>query len=294
MAGCRPVFTQPSHRPRQSACAEHQLDPTPFPSASARPASYPLLLPPLPPLQCLRSAGFCWTPILHCGALKKSKSEHHWVVGLTPTQLMCILCKGEDKVPATLPRPVLQARRSQHALSTPPGCASFSPARPLPPAVTLTPFSTHSLAVSPSPLPNQPTPQSMPNACPSPQPPPSPLQALPLGIPLAVTEVADASLAAQRMSFTPSRFSPPGPPPRYPPGCYGGRRRFPRGSAHVLHSLPLLPSRPSPSVSPWLLRRPQTLPSRLSAWRPRWNWTSSGWPRRRRAWRKRTRRRNTW
>ena len=82
--------------------------------------------------QCVRSAGLTWMPILHCASAKKSKAdppprggarplprpshaqpplelqaEHHWVVGLTGGQLMCILCKGDDKYPATLPRPVL-------------------------------------------------------------------------------------------------------------------------------------------------------------------------------------------
>eukprot|EP00965_Chrysotila_dentata_P139277 4604979-Pleurochrysis_carterae.AAC.3 len=39
--------------------------------------------------QCVRSAGYEWVPLLHTEGLKKSKAEHHWVVGLTSSQLMC-------------------------------------------------------------------------------------------------------------------------------------------------------------------------------------------------------------
>ena len=56
--------------------------------------------------QCMRANGFEWVPVLHCKALKKSEQEHHWVVGLTDAQLMCVICKGDDAFPATLPRPV--------------------------------------------------------------------------------------------------------------------------------------------------------------------------------------------
>jgi len=62
--------------------------------------------------QCVRSAGFNWVPVLHCASVKKTKAEHHWVVGLTAAQLMCIICKGDDKFPATLPRPVMQVRQT--------------------------------------------------------------------------------------------------------------------------------------------------------------------------------------
>ena len=58
---------------------------------------------------CLRSYGFEWVPILNCAALKKSKAEHHWVVGVTDSAMMCVICKGDDPYPATLPRPVISA-----------------------------------------------------------------------------------------------------------------------------------------------------------------------------------------
>lgn len=58
---------------------------------------------------CLRSYGFEWVPLLNCAALKKTKAEHHWVVGVTDSALMCVICKGDDPYPATLPRPVISA-----------------------------------------------------------------------------------------------------------------------------------------------------------------------------------------
>ena len=69
--------------------------------------------------QCMRANGFEWVPVLHCDSLKKSKQEHHWVVGLTDAQLMCVICKGDDAFPATLPRPVL----SSLPLTMPLACA---------------------------------------------------------------------------------------------------------------------------------------------------------------------------
>ena len=74
--------------------------------------------------QCMRANGFEWVPVLHCAALKKSAQEHHWVVGLTDAQLMCVICKGDDAFPATLPRPVL----SSLPLTMPLACAEpFEP-----------------------------------------------------------------------------------------------------------------------------------------------------------------------
>ena len=55
---------------------------------------------------CLRSYSFEWAPLLDCNAHKKAKNEHHWIVGLTDKELICVMCKGEDKYPPTLPRPV--------------------------------------------------------------------------------------------------------------------------------------------------------------------------------------------
>jgi len=78
--------------------------------------------------QCMRANGFEWVPVLHCTSLKKSTQEHHWVVGLTDAQLMCVICKGDDaagsRFPATLPRPVL----SSLPLTMPLACAEpFEP-----------------------------------------------------------------------------------------------------------------------------------------------------------------------
>ena len=58
---------------------------------------------------CLRSNGYEWVPLCHTEALKKSAHEHHWVVGVNETQLMCVIVKGDDPYPSTLPRPVLSA-----------------------------------------------------------------------------------------------------------------------------------------------------------------------------------------
>ena len=66
----------------------------------------------------MRSSGFEWAPLLHGAALKKSKSEHHWVVGVTDSQLMCVICKGDDKYPATLPRPVTAAPHHRATTAT--------------------------------------------------------------------------------------------------------------------------------------------------------------------------------
>jgi hypothetical protein len=35
------------------------------------------------------------------------RCRHHWVVGLTETELVAVVCKGDDKFPSTLPRPVI-------------------------------------------------------------------------------------------------------------------------------------------------------------------------------------------
>ena len=42
----------------------------------------------------MRAHGYEWVPLLHTAALKKSKQEHHWVVGLTDSHLMCVITKG--------------------------------------------------------------------------------------------------------------------------------------------------------------------------------------------------------
>ncbi|EOD21019.1 hypothetical protein EMIHUDRAFT_450890 [Emiliania huxleyi CCMP1516] len=74
----------------------------------ARPVRLASELLPLSP-----GATLDWVGFSEAGALSTVDSagvaEHHWVVGLTGAQLMCILCKGDDKYPATLPRPVLTA-----------------------------------------------------------------------------------------------------------------------------------------------------------------------------------------
>ena len=54
---------------------------------------------------CLRSYAFEWVPLLDCAAPKKAKNEHHWIVGLTDRELICVPCRGEEKFPPTLPRP---------------------------------------------------------------------------------------------------------------------------------------------------------------------------------------------
>ena len=55
---------------------------------------------------CVRASSYEWAPLLDCATVKKSKNEAHWIVGLTERELICVLCKGDDRYPATLPRPV--------------------------------------------------------------------------------------------------------------------------------------------------------------------------------------------
>ena len=71
---------------------------------------------------CLRSYSYEWVPLLDCNMVKKAKNEHHWIVGLTDKELICVMCKGEDKYPATLPRPVT----TPLALQMPLACAEPS------------------------------------------------------------------------------------------------------------------------------------------------------------------------
>ena len=73
---------------------------------------------------CLRSCGFEWVPLLDTASVKKAKNEHHWVVGLTDKELLAVMCRGEDRYPATLPRPLV----TPLALAMPLACAE--PAEP--------------------------------------------------------------------------------------------------------------------------------------------------------------------
>eukprot|EP00900_Chrysochromulina_parva_P026607 jgi/Chrpa1/8580/Chrysochromulina_OHIO_Genome00019003-RA len=76
---------------------------------------------------CLRSYNFEWVPVLDTNTIKKSKSEHHWVVGLTDKDLLAVLCKADDPAeayPATLPRPLV----TNLALQMPLACTE--PAEP--------------------------------------------------------------------------------------------------------------------------------------------------------------------
>ena len=48
-----------------------------------------------------------WVPLHQSSLVRKDKHEHYWVVGFGDTELSCIITKGADKFPPTLPRPVI-------------------------------------------------------------------------------------------------------------------------------------------------------------------------------------------
>ena len=66
--------------------------------------------------QCMRGSGFEWVPLMHTASIKKTKQEHHWVVGITETQLMCAA------PPPSLPR--VRARAHAHTRASRTGASS--------------------------------------------------------------------------------------------------------------------------------------------------------------------------
>lgn len=53
------------------------------------------------------SFGGSWTPVFSAKSERKSTSERYWIVGITSTQLQCVICKAPATSPQVMPRPVL-------------------------------------------------------------------------------------------------------------------------------------------------------------------------------------------
>ena len=53
------------------------------------------------------SFGGTWTPVFSAKRERKSTSERYWIVGITSTQLHCVVCKAPATTPQVMPRPVL-------------------------------------------------------------------------------------------------------------------------------------------------------------------------------------------
>eukprot|EP00049_Salpingoeca_infusionum_P026056 m.23438 g.23438 ORF g.23438 m.23438 type:complete len:1084 (-) comp8501_c0_seq2:2108-5359(-) len=52
--------------------------------------------------------GCTWTPVAELNTLKteKTKSDEYWITGLTGTELLCVICRGES-YPKVLPKPLI-------------------------------------------------------------------------------------------------------------------------------------------------------------------------------------------
>lgn len=51
--------------------------------------------------------GYTWTPLLEMKTVAKSETDNHWVVGITETEIMCVVCKGGTSYPKVLPKPMV-------------------------------------------------------------------------------------------------------------------------------------------------------------------------------------------
>eukprot|EP00898_Chlorokybus_atmophyticus_P008326 jgi/Chlat1/8495/Chrsp80S07934 len=49
----------------------------------------------------------CWVPVFSSAADRQNESESHWVVGVSDTEVVCVVCKGPSAHPSVHPRPVL-------------------------------------------------------------------------------------------------------------------------------------------------------------------------------------------
>mmetsp|Transcript_34086 Transcript_34086/g.102777 ORF Transcript_34086/g.102777 Transcript_34086/m.102777 type:complete len:1063 (-) Transcript_34086:167-3355(-) len=49
--------------------------------------------------------GFMWVPVVELKAVAKNPSDNHWIIGVSDTDVLCIICKG-SKYPKVLPRPI--------------------------------------------------------------------------------------------------------------------------------------------------------------------------------------------
>ena len=51
--------------------------------------------------------GGAWTPVFDSASARSGAGETHWVVGVTAAELLCVVCRESNPVPAVHPRPVL-------------------------------------------------------------------------------------------------------------------------------------------------------------------------------------------
>ena len=51
--------------------------------------------------------GGSWTPIFSSAAVRKSEAESYWIVGVSESDVYCVICKSSDGFPAVHPRPLL-------------------------------------------------------------------------------------------------------------------------------------------------------------------------------------------
>jgi hypothetical protein len=49
--------------------------------------------------------GFMWTPIVELKTVAKQPTDNHWVIGVSSTDVLCVICKGAT-YPKVLPRPI--------------------------------------------------------------------------------------------------------------------------------------------------------------------------------------------
>lgn len=55
--------------------------------------------------------GVIWTPIVDLKQTRteKTKSDRYWITGLTPTQLLAVICRGGETYPKVMPKPVVSS-----------------------------------------------------------------------------------------------------------------------------------------------------------------------------------------
>jgi hypothetical protein len=51
--------------------------------------------------------GGAWTPVFDSASARSGEGETHWVVGVTASELLCVVCRESQPLPAVHPRPVL-------------------------------------------------------------------------------------------------------------------------------------------------------------------------------------------
>jgi chromosome transmission fidelity protein 4 len=53
----------------------------------------------------VNARGFIWVPLVELKAVAKNASDNHWIIGVSDSDVLCVICKGA-KYPKVLPRPI--------------------------------------------------------------------------------------------------------------------------------------------------------------------------------------------